>query len=331
MFGKKAKETARRFKETEPKVDDVKAPDVDLGESFRAEKSEAPKAKKKQTFAEAFKAARDRPIGSGSTFMWNGKSYHIGTKEEEGYRKGGQGPLKRSSTGPASKKPAESKPAAKPAAKAANTASEFIRSGAGPAAGAVAAGRMAGLEIPDLKARRDDFYAKMEARRKAMGMKEPPKPNLFSGFSLRTADSIRADRDAEAARNAASDKARADRQNAADSSFGSRVKEDLEKNKYRTTFAKGGKVGYSKMEKEHVAQMKKHGVPEKYVKEEEKEAKGMKSGGSCGSSMKKYARGGGVESKGKTKGAMIRMASGGSVSARADGIASKGKTNCKIC
>jgi hypothetical protein len=58
---------------------------------------------------------------------------------------------------------------------------------------------------------------------------------------------------------------------------------------------------------------------------------GYKSGGSCGSSMKKYARGGGIESHGKTKGSMVKMASGGSVSARADGIASKGKTNCKVC
>ena len=45
----------------------------------------------------------------------------------------------------------------------------------------------------------------------------------------------------------------------------------------------------------------------------------------------KFAKGGGIESKGKTKGTIIRMASGGSVSSRADGIASRGKTNCKIC
>ena len=40
-------------------------------------------------------------------------------------------------------------------------------------------------------------------------------------------------------------------------------------------------------------------------------------------------KGGGVESRGKTVGAVIKMAKGGSVSSRADGIASKGKTNCK--
>jgi hypothetical protein len=45
----------------------------------------------------------------------------------------------------------------------------------------------------------------------------------------------------------------------------------------------------------------------------------------------KYAKGGGIESKGKTKGTVIRMASGGSVSARADGIAQRGKTKFKMC
>jgi len=40
----------------------------------------------------------------------------------------------------------------------------------------------------------------------------------------------------------------------------------------------------------------------------------------------KYAKGGGIESHGKTKGTIIRMASGGSVSSRADGIAQRGKT-----
>jgi len=39
-----------------------------------------------------------------------------------------------------------------------------------------------------------------------------------------------------------------------------------------------------------------------------------------------YAKGGGIESRGKTKGTVIRMAAGGSVSSRADGIAQRGKT-----
>jgi len=54
------------------------------------------------------------------------------------------------------------------------------------------------------------------------------------------------------------------------------------------------------MEMRHAAAMKKAGVPRKMVKEELSEAKSMK-----------YARGGGVESKGKTKGKMIAMKKGG--------------------
>lgn len=57
----------------------------------------------------------------------------------------------------------------------------------------------------------------------------------------------------------------------------------------------------------------------------EHEEMGMKKGGG----VKKYARGGGIESRGKTKGTVVKMARGGSVgsaSKRADGVASKGKT-----
>jgi hypothetical protein len=53
---------------------------------------------------------------------------------------------------------------------------------------------------------------------------------------------------------------------------------------------------------------------------------GFKKGGSI--------RGGGIESHGKTKGTMVRMATGGSVSSasrRADGIAQRGKTKFKNC
>ena len=57
-------------------------------------------------------------------------------------------------------------------------------------------------------------------------------------------------------------------------------------------------------------------------------SKGMKKGGmAC--APKKMARGGGIETKGKTKGKMIKMAAGGSVgsaSKRADGCAVRGKT-----
>ena len=74
--------------------------------------------------------------------------------------------------------------------------------------------------------------------------------------------------------------------------------------------------------------------------EELKEAKAIKSGkispqqyakGEGMEKTKKYAKGGGIESRGKTKGTIIRMATGGSVSSasrRADGIAQRGKTRC---
>ena len=50
----------------------------------------------------------------------------------------------------------------------------------------------------------------------------------------------------------------------------------------------------------------------------------------CGGKPKKMAPGGGVETQGKTKGKMVKMAGGGSVSKRADGVAQRGKTNCKV-
>ena len=64
--------------------------------------------------------------------------------------------------------------------------------------------------------------------------------------------------------------------------------------------AEGGEMKESKeMMKKEVAFMKKKGAPKSMIKHEEKEAKG-------------YARGGGIESKGKTKGKMVKMAMGGS-------------------
>lgn len=87
---------------------------------------------------------------------------------------------------------------------------------------------------------------------------------------------------------------------------------------------------------------KKVGVPQKVAKEYSEQSKGMtfKRGGAmkCGTKKmamggKAYAKGGGVESRGKTKGKMVKMAKGGMVgkaSKRADGVAKKGKTSCKM-
>ena len=106
---------------------------------------------------------------------------------------------------------------------------------------------------------------------------------------------------------------------------------------------KGGTVKESKaMVKKEVEFFKKKGAPASMIKHEESEMKGMKRGGMARSKMDigadqkmmapygkggmtKYARGGGIESRGKTKGTMVRMASGGFVRS-ADGIAQRGKT-----
>jgi len=65
--------------------------------------------------------------------------------------------------------------------------------------------------------------------------------------------------------------------------------------------AKGGEMKESKaMMKKEVSFMKKKGAPKSMVKHEKAEMKGMK-----------FARGGGIESRGKTKGKMIKMAKGG--------------------
>ena len=95
-------------------------------------------------------------------------------------------------------------------------------------------------------------------------------------------------------------------------------------------FAKGGDMKESKeMMKKEVGFMKKAGAPKSMIKHEMAEAKmakggatslakhaampaskahaGLKSGGMA----KGYAKGGGIEVKGKTKGTMIKMARGG--------------------
>jgi hypothetical protein len=111
-------------------------------------------------------------------------------------------------------------------------------------------------------------------------------------------------------------------------------------------FRKGGSVKESKaMVGKEVAFMKKKGAPASMIKHEKAEM-GMKKGGMpmkdgkpafmMGKKMNMggmagYAKGGGIESRGKTKGTVVRMASGGSVSARADGIAQRGKTKFKMC
>lgn len=77
----------------------------------------------------------------------------------------------------------------------------------------------------------------------------------------------------------------------------------------------GGNVKEAQMEMRHAKAMKKAGLPKSMVREEMAEAK-------------KYARGGGIESRGKTKGTVIKMAGGGSV--RGGGCEQRGKTKGKF-
>jgi len=91
------------------------------------------------------------------------------------------------------------------------------------------------------------------------------------------------------------------------------------------TKSEGGQMKDSKkMVKKEIDFMKKKGAPKSMIKHEKSEMM------ACGGKPKKMAYGGGVETQGKTKGAIIKMASGGSVSKRADGVAQRGKTNCKV-
>jgi hypothetical protein len=106
-------------------------------------------------------------------------------------------------------------------------------------------------------------------------------------------------------------------------------------------FAKGGMMKESKaMVGKEVAFMKKKGAPKSMIKHEAAEMGAMKKGGMAKymtfsdsgkpAGMKpvtKMAKGGGIESRGKTKGMMVKMATGGVVKfAKGGGIESKGKT-----
>ena len=84
-------------------------------------------------------------------------------------------------------------------------------------------------------------------------------------------------------------------------------------------FREGGDVKMSKADLMKLGrqEMKEH---KEELEEHAEEHKAMKKMG--------YAKGGGVESKGKTKGKMVRMAMGGAV--RGSGCESKGKTRGKF-
>jgi hypothetical protein len=97
------------------------------------------------------------------------------------------------------------------------------------------------------------------------------------------------------------------------------VGEDFMKADKGKKFREGGNVKMSKADLMKLGrqEMKEH---KEELKEHAEEHKAMKKMG--------YAKGGGVESKGKTKGKMVRMAMGGAV--RGSGCESKGKTRGKF-
>ena len=121
--------------------------------------------------------------------------------------------------------------------------------------------------------------------------------------------------------------------NAKEAAYDARRASDME-----SGFKKGGAMKYAKGGMAHGGMhkmpngkmmknsaMKEGGMPMK----DGKPAFMMGKKKMMGGGMAKYAKGGGIESRGKTKGTMIRMAAGGSVgsaSRRADGIAQRGKT-----
>ena len=365
MFGRKAKEIARRFKETEPKVDDVKVDAVDTGESFREKTDRVDEPK---TRGEAFKAAR---ANRQKQFEWppgSGNMYHTRTAEEE---------KKRNPASTASKSPAP----------------KMSRVGTTPSGEAIRQTVMPKQTGADMKRKHDELVAKerqrMQANRAAMAApRKPPMAPMSAADRSRMGgleDSLaraRSNREAIAkpgdwlgdiARRNYAMSPEQEEQTSGELTF--------LRNKYNMpAMAKGGSVESKAMIKKEIGFMQKKGAPKSMIKHEKAEAKGMKCGGMAKYAMggtvkvppkpyvptagdlnekaggdqemenrsqsrgagrgpmsrnamkpKMYARGGGIESHGKTKGSMVKMASGGSVSARADGVATKGKTNCKIC
>jgi hypothetical protein len=362
MFGRKAKEIARRFRDSEPKVDDVKVDAVDTGESFRAEKSQAPKAEApkskelsqadidKMSYGEAFKHFRAKGKGTKFTYKGNKQAAYREGEEPESFKKNTAKPApKAEAAKPAS--PSSAKPAA-PRAAAGPTKERAATATATAATNATRSNRTSSDVATRMRQAEADWKA----------AKGKPTPSLRR---VTAADVPNV------------------RYNPSAFERGLNMDPSI---RAITGMAKGGSVESNAMVKKEIGFMQKKGAPKSMIKHEKAEAKGMNMGGMAGykkggmagcyaegGAIKKpyvptaadrnekaggdqemenrsqtrgagrgpmsrnamkpkmYARGGGIESKGKGAGTMIKMASGGSVSARADGIASKGKTNCKIC
>lgn len=213
------------------------------------------------------------------------------------------------------------------------------------------------MEIPALKARREAFMQRAGERRRAAGIPDQPPPDLGIPTEI---PALKARREAFMQR-------MAERRNAAPgmAKGGSVESKSMMKKEVAFMKKKGAPKSMIKHEEAEAKGMKRGGMAcggmKKYaaggsVKKPYKPTAGdinEKAGGDQEMEMRMergyrpggrgplsrnamkpkapaYARGGGVETHGKTKGTFIKMASGGSVSARADGVAVKGKTNCKM-
>lgn len=323
MFGQKAKATAAKWKGSEPKVDDVKVDAVDTGESFREKtgKVDVSEVDEPKTRGEAFKAAR---ANGQKQFEWppgSGNMYHTRTAEED-------------------KKPASS--GTKPSA----GSTGYKRAGTTPGGQPIRQTIMPQQTGADMKRKHDELVAKERAAMASRPKMPAPRVEVAPDAATRTFPGQRGTFRSSRTYGGS------DQRGAPMTPPRSQVMDDYNRTVAEAAlkdarqkqlmqqmgagedmaYAKGGAVESKKMMKKELSFMKKKGAPKSMIKHEEAEAKGMKRGGmACGGGMKKYARGGGVESHGKTKGTMIKMASGGSVSARADGVAQRGKTNCKIC
>lgn len=167
-------------------------------------------------------------------------------------------------------------------------------------------------DVQDMKTKEREDKAIRERRYAEGGVTSNPRFEKTIGADRKMgADYLSADRKQKRFMSGTSTQAKVNRQ---DTRHGKIDMPFSQLNKY-AGMREGGNVMKAKMEMRHAKAMKKAGLPKAMVREEMAEAK-------------KYARGGGIESRGKTKGTVIRMASGGSV--RGGGCEQRGKTKGKM-
>ncbi len=272
------------------------------------------------SFKDAFREAR---AAGDKTFTWRGKSYTTALRSQD--------------YGDESARMAARAPA--PKASASTTPATTTN------AGAVTGRTMYDKSRPSDVRKEEATKGFRDVTMTAASMAPGVGPALRGVNALRAANAAKS---AAAMKQAAAGTARqvAARNAAREAAYDARRAADMEagfKKGGMAKYAKGGSVKESKaMVKKEVEFFKKKGAPASMIKHEQAEMKGMRAGGMARSKkdigadqkmmapygkggMAKYARGGGIESRGKTRGMMVKMAGGGFVRA-ADGIAQRGKT-----